>query len=240
MSRGLFVSFEGGEGTGKSTQARLLYESLLEAGHRSLLVHEPGSTELGWYLRNYLKTEHGLSKEAELFLFAAARVELVTTVIVPSLDEGIHVVADRFADSTMAYQGYGRRISLEAVRLINSFATGDLAPDLTLLLDIPPKEGLRRVGHPQLRLPLGTGEHAEPGRQDVEGQRQFEDQPSSFHQRVREGYQVLAKQTPGRWLVIDATQPEHVVRGSVWQAVLAKLKSTEVQEQVSKRTKPLL
>ena len=223
MPGGVFVSFEGGEGSGKTTQARILRDHLVKEGFPATLVHEPGSTELGWYLSRYLKGEHQLSKEAELLLFVAARVELVKDVIRPCLEQGRSVVADRFSDSTMAYQGYGRKISLEAIQSINSFATGNVTPDITFLLDIEPKEGLRLVGQPQLRLPLESPLEGTLGRQDMEGQRRFEDQPLDFHNRVREGYLKLAKQDPRRWIIIDARSPTQEVSEQVWGSVVPLL-----------------
>ena len=226
MPRPIFVSFEGGEGSGKTTQAAMLHERLVDADHRTILVHEPGSTYLGQYLRQYLKSEHHLSKEAELLLFVAARVELVNTVIRPSLKEGINIVADRFADSSMAYQGYGRKIDLDTIRFINTFATGDMTPDMTFLLDIEPEEGLRRVGHPQLRLPLDPGFEAPLGRQDGEGQRQFEEQPLNFHRRVREGFLKLAEQNPQRWIIVDSSCSVEKTSEQIWESVAHFLASS--------------
>ena len=225
MPRPIFVSFEGVEGSGKTSQAAILRDRLIESRHTAILVHEPGSTELGWYLRRYLKGEYNLSKEAELLLFAAARVELVSSVIKPSLKDGKSIVADRFEASSIAYQGYGRRMNLEAVRFINSFATDSVTPDITFLLDIHPEEGLRRVGNPQLSLPLESQAEVPLGRQEEEGQRQFEDQPLSFHKRVMEGYLELAKQDPQRWVVIDATCSMETVSCQIWEKVDQFLKT---------------
>ncbi len=225
MPRPIFVSFEGVEGSGKTSQAAILHDRLIESRHPTILVHEPGSTELGWYLRRYLKSEYKLSKEAELLLFAAARVELVNSVIKPSLQEEKSIVADRFAASSIAYQGYGRRINLEAVQFINSFATGDITPDITFLLDIYPEEGLLRIGHPQLRLALDPKAEASLIRQEEEGQRQFEEQPLNFHKRVRRGYLQLAKQNPQRWIIIDASCSVETVSDQVWRSVARLLKT---------------
>ena len=215
----IFVSLEGGEGSGKSTQASILHDRLVKSGHDAILVHEPGSTDLGWYLSRYLKSGKHRSKESELLLFVAARVELENTVIRPKLKQGVCIIADRFADSTVAYQGYGRRIDLEAVHFINSFATGDISPDITFLLDIEPEEGLRRVG--KLQIPLELEPRSEPylSRQEEENQRQFEDQPLAFHKRVRKGYLNLARKGPERWKVIPANGPQEDVSRSIWAKV---------------------
>ena len=225
MSRPIFISFEGVEGSGKTSQATILHDRLIESRHPTILVHEPGSTELGWYLRRYLKSEYSLSKEAELLLFAAARVELVNTVIKPSLKEEKSIIADRFVDSSIAYQGYGRKINLEDVQFINSFATGNITPDVTFLLDIHPEEGLFRIGHPQLRLALEPKDEVSLGRQEEEGQRQFEERPLDFHRRVREGYLQLAKQNRQRWIVIDASYSVETVSDQIWRSVAALLKT---------------
>ena len=223
MTAGLFVAFEGCEGSGKSTQAERLFRRLLELGEKVTMVHEPGTTQLGAYLRDYLKSKRPLTKEAELLLFEAARAQLVADELAPRLREGYVVIADRFAASSLAYQGYGRRIDLEAVRRLNHFATGGLSPGLTVLLDVGPAEGLRRVGEPQLRLALDPGESAEAGRQDLEGHRRFEDAPLTFHTRVRDGYRQMAEADPEGWVTIDASLAEQQVEELVWQAVAPRL-----------------
>ena len=219
MPRRVFVSFEGGEGSGKTTQATILHNRLVKEGYATSLVHEPGSTELGWYLRGYLKSKGNISREAELLLFVAARVELVNAVIRPSLNRGMSIVADRYADSSVAYQGYGRKIDLEMIQSLNDLATGGLMPDITFLMDIEPEKGLRAIGQPQLRLPLESGSEQSPVRQDQEGQRQFEEQPLEFHRRVREGYLKLAAQDLERWVVVDAGFSVDEVSEQVWGKV---------------------
>ena len=223
MSVPVFVSFEGGEGAGKSTQARLLREHLLDAGIQTVLVHEPGSTQLGWHLREYLKSKQPLTYAAELLLFEAARVELVINEVEPALKKGLTVIADRFEASTIAYQGYGRGLDLDLIDALNDFATGGVLPDITLLLDLDPEEGLRRVGHPQLSLGLMPDEETAVGRQDVEGQRRFEDQPLAFHARVRRGFTDLAQANPDRWVIVDASRSEEEVGAEVWRHVLRRL-----------------
>jgi dTMP kinase len=200
--RGLLVTFEGGEGSGKTTQAERLHARLVAAGRRALLIREPGGTPLGEELRQILLHRRAaIAPEAELLLFLAARAELVRRVIQPALDDGVVVVCDRFSDSTVAYQGFGRGLDVEPILSLNAWATGGLAPDLTLLLDAPVAVGLRR----QL---VDDDAFA---REDV-----------AFHTRVREGYLGLAADS-GRWRLIDATQPPDAVEAAVWSAVAAKL-----------------
>ena len=224
MATPLFVSFEGGEGSGKSTQTRLLHDKLWDAGMRATLVHEPGTTPLGEYLRTYLKSSQPLTSEAELLLFEAARAELVNQRIEPSLADGFQVIADRFEASTVAYQGYGRRLDPEVIAYLNQFATGGRTPDLTFLLDLEPAEGLRRVGSPQLSLGLEVGVQAALPREDVEGQRRFEEEALGFHRRVRRGFLELAGADEERWVIIDATMPEEKIARQVWERVSSKLK----------------
>ncbi len=197
----LFITFEGGEGCGKSFQAKALYRRLKRRASPALLTHEPGGTPLGRKLRRQLKRTEGsdISPLAELFLFNASRAQLVDEVIKPALGRGEIVVCDRFADSTAAYQSYGRGLALETVTAVNNAATGGLQPDLTVLLDIPPQSGLERKGEQ---------------RHD-----RFEQEALAFHQRVRDGYLKLAAGEPERWLVIDATLPKAKVEQIIWQHV---------------------
>lgn len=226
----MFVSFEGIEGCGKSTQADLLVEAMASAGLQVLPVHEPGSTSLGQRLRRFLKDESvSPTNEAELLLFCAARAELVTTVLRPSLDRGMHVVADRYADSTVAYQGYGRGLDLEMVKGVNAVATGGLSPDLTFLLDMTPAGGLARV-QPQLSLfSLEDEEGVDTVRQEEEGQRGFETEPLEFHRRVRRGYLEMAQAEPERWVVLDAGRPRDELAAQVWEEVQSRLGSGPVE-----------
>ena len=228
MPRSMFVSFEGGDGSGKSTQANLLHRRLVESGYPAVMVHEPGSTELGWYLSDYLKSERRLSREAELLLFAAARAELVGAVVAPSLRRGQSVVADRYADSTVAYQGYGRRLDMDFIRTVNSFAMAGTVPDVTFLLDQEPEKGLRRVGQPQMQMSLEPDAVPHLGRQDPEGRRRFEDTPISFHRRVRDGYLRLASEEPQRWVILDATAPTEEIAERVWGKVASLLGPPDV------------
>jgi len=200
LGRSLFVVLEGGEGCGKSTQAKLLGRELVQRGIPSLLVHEPGGTPLGEELRKYLKDPRQklLSPAAELSLIAAARAQLVAEVIKPALEAGKAVICDRFYPSTVAYQGYGRGIDLALIAQLNALVTQGLKPDLVVLLDLPAEEGLRRRG----------------GNDD-----RFESEPVEFHRRVHEGYHQIADEESGRWLLIDAHLPEAEIARLVWVKV---------------------
>ena len=226
MSNGLFIVFEGGEGSGKSTQAERLLQRLAENGCQAVLVREPGTTTLGLYLRDYLKSKRPLTLEAELLLFAAARAQLVSEEIRPTLQKGVTVVADRYTGSTVAYQGYGRGVSQEVVDYLNDYVTSGLDPDITFLLDADPTEGLGRVGSPQLQMALMPEDTSGVGREDVAGHRRFEDQAIGFHQRVRRGYLELAKATPG-WHTLDASLPIQELSDLVWDAVAPLLPRME-------------
>lgn len=219
----LFISFEGGDGSGKSTQAELLVERLSGLGIECMPVHEPGTTPLGHHVRAWVKggarTAGETSDLAELFLFSAARAQLVEEVVGPALvHPGTVVVADRYADSTAAYQGYGREIPVEHVEQVNAIATRDVWPDITFLLDCPPEEGLTRVGAFQMKLPFW----AEVEREN-EGVR-FEAASLDFHHRVRAGYLELAASDPVRWKVIDALRSVGEVHDDIWDAVSERLR----------------
>ena len=197
----LFITFEGGEGSGKSLQAGALYRKLSQLAIPALLTHEPGGTPFGNKLGRWLKwtEDKDISPLTELLLFNASRTESVTKVIHPNLGNGKVVICDRYVDSTTAYQGYGRGLDLEMVKAINDAATQGLKPNLTVLLDIPVEEGLGRK---------------RAGKQD-----RFEQEALAFHQRVREGYLKLAASDPGRWLVIDASQSKEEISQIIWQQV---------------------
>jgi dTMP kinase len=197
---GPFITFEGGEGCGKSTQSRLLVKKLEQQNIPVVLTHEPGGTALGNELRKTLKRKRdsSISPHAELFLLAASRAQLVAEVIRPALTEGKVVLCDRFTHSTMVYQGYGRGLDFTAINMVNNMATGNLNPDLIILLDIPPEQGLARKRSLQDR---------------------FELEDLSFHQRVREGYLKMAAAESDRWLVIDASLPKGKIAEIIWDRV---------------------
>ena len=197
----LFITFEGGEGCGKSTQARALYRRLLRSAMPALLTHEPGGTPLGKKLGRWLKwtDDKAITPLTELLLFNAARAQSVTEIIKPNLESGRIVISDRYTDSTTAYQGYGRGLDLEMVKAVNNAATQGIKPDLIALLDISAEAGLAR--------------------KKVKRQDRFEQEEIAFHNRVREGYLKLAKEEPQRWLVIDATLSKEKVAETIWQRV---------------------
>lgn len=203
---GLFITFEGGEGCGKSTQSRLLLKKLEQQNVPVILTHEPGGTVLGNELRRALKRRWGsfISPQAELFLLAASRAQLVTEVIRPALKEGKVVLCDRFTHSTMVYQGYGRGLDFTAIQMVNNMATRYLNPDLIIFLDISPEQGLAR-------------------KQSLKDRFELED--LSFHRRVREGYVKMAAAEPDRWLVIDASLPKGKIAGIIWDRVSRLLPS---------------
>jgi len=204
----LFITFEGGEGSGKSVQARALYRRLSKLGLPTLLTHEPGVTSLGKKIARWLKwaQDIDISPIAELLLFNASRAQLITEVIKPDLESGKVVISDRYADSTTAYQSYGRGLDLAMVKAVNNAAIQGLRPDLTVLLDIPAEAGLAR-------------------KRDRKQDR-FEREDIAFHQRVREGYLKLAANEPQRWLVIDASQSKAKVEQIIWQKVSQLLSSS--------------
>ena len=197
---GLFITFEGGEGCGKSTQSRLLLKKLEQQNIPVVLTHEPGGTALGNELRKTLKRKRdsSISPQAELFLLAASRAQLVAELIRPALEEGKVVICDRFTHSTMVYQGYGRGLDFTAIQMVNNMATGNLNPNLIILLDISPEQGLARKRSLKDR---------------------FELEDLSFHRRVREGYLKMAAAEPNRWLVIDASLPKAKIAEIIWDRV---------------------
>lgn len=218
--KGTFIALEGGEGSGKSTQAARLQARLLRERGHCILLREPGSTPLGDHLRSYLKSKRPLSLIAETMLFTAARAQMVEDIIAPALKQEKTVVCDRFMASTIAYQGYGRRGNMEMALALNRHATGGLKPDLTLLLDISPEEGLARVGKLQLTLDMDEDREQRlprTGAEDEDGRR-FEDLTIGFHRRVRKGYLQQARDNPG-WTVVDAGRREKLVARDIWEAV---------------------
>ncbi|MDF1824277.1 MAG: dTMP kinase [Verrucomicrobiales bacterium] len=191
MQRGKFISFEGSEGCGKSTQIKRFVSMLESRGHEVIQTREPGGTAVGEKIRHLLQfdSEAGdLTDESELLLFAASRAQLVRRVIEPALAAGTWVVADRFLDSTAVYQGVGRGLDPAAVKAINGFAVGSTMPDLTLLLDLDVK-----IGHARAVA-------SSDGQKD-----RIEDQPLDFFEVVRDGYLALAAEAPDRIAVIDAS-----------------------------------
>jgi len=203
--KGVFITFEGPDGAGKTTQLNLLAAYLKKEGYKVLSTREPGGTPLAEGIRSLLLSPWGeeIYGLTEVFLYAASRVQHVREKILPALAEGKIVLCDRFTDSTLAYQGYGRGMELEFLHRLNHLATGGLKPALTLLLDLPPEEGLRR------------------GKKGKEGmvRDRLEEEDLDFHHRVREGFLDLARQEPERIKIIDARQPVEKVFAEVLAAV---------------------
>ena len=202
----LFITLEGPDGGGKSTQARLLVEYLTGRGVPALLTREPGGTPIGDQIRRTLMDlgNTGMHPRTEILLFSASRAQIVHQVIRPRLEAGGVVVCDRFYDSTLAYQGYGHGLDLAALRAITDFATGGLRPDLTFLIDLPAEDGLRRRRR--------GGQWNRLDAYDL-----------GFHQRVRQGYFDLAAAEPGRWVTVDATRPVETVQSEIRRVVEARL-----------------
>ncbi len=197
----LFITFEGGEGCGKSVQAKALYQRLSKLATPVVLTHEPGGTPLGDKISRWLKWTQGtdIPPLTELLLFNDSRAQLVTEVIKPSLGSGQIVICDRFADSTTVYQGYGRGLDLKVTKAINNSATQGIKPQLTILLDIPAEAGLAR--------------------KQSDKKDRFEKEDINFHEKIRQGYLKLAAEEPERWLVVDATQSKEQIAEIIWQKV---------------------
>jgi dTMP kinase len=199
----LFITFEGPEGGGKSTQIKLLASWLAEAGCDVLMTREPGGTRIGDGVRSLvLNPDHvEMQPQAEILLYSAARAQLVGEVIRPHLARGGIVLCDRYADSTLAYQGYGRQLDLAELRMITAFATGRLVPDLTICLDLPVLDGLRRK---QANARASSDDWNRIEREELE-----------FHERVRAGYLELARMAGERWWVVDARQSVEQAQASI-------------------------
>ncbi len=204
---GIFITFEGPDGSGKTTQAHLLAEWLRDQGHDVLLTREPGGSDIGDQIRDVLhdSANAAMAPRTEFLLYSASRAQHVSQLILPSLAADKLVISDRYADSSLAYQGYGRGLDLETLHAITAFATQGLKPDLTLYFDITAGEGLQR------RLLSGDVWN----RMDAE--------TLAFHRRVRAGYLELANAAPGRWEVINANRPISDVQRDVRDIVEARL-----------------
>lgn len=199
---GYLITFEGGEGSGKTYQSKLLHRRLLEKKKEAIYVYEPGVTKIGEYIRRILKSNrHKISPEVELLLFSASRSLLVDEIIIPALTDNKIVICDRFADSTLVYQGYGRGMDIDLVTRIIQMTTKNIIPNLTVLLDIEPDIGLGR------KKSITTD--------------RFHDEDVMFHTRVREGFLKVAEENKQRWIVIDATLDRKEIAEAIWVKVLA-------------------
>jgi dTMP kinase len=194
--KGKFITFEGSEGCGKSTQSRLLYEYIKKKGLKAIYLREPGGTAVGEKIRNILldNGNTAISSECEMLLYMAARAQLVSEIIKPALKKGITVVCDRFLDSTIAYQGYGLGIGIGPIKYIGKLATGNIQPDLTIFLDLPLKDGLK---HRKLK------------------EDRIEKRSLSYHGRVRNGYLVLAAQDPRRIKIVKVDKDRNKTQGRI-------------------------
>jgi len=211
MPRGIFVSFEGSEGCGKSTQIRLLADRLKALGHQVILTREPGGTEIGEQLRHLLqfsKAGHAMASETELLLFTASRAQLVREVIAPALEAGTIVLADRFLDSTTVYQGVARKLDPAEVAAINRFAVGDTLPDITFVFDLDPVIARERLRHRP--APAGA-----PDR--------MEGQSAAFFEAVRTGYLALAHDNPTRIRLLDAAGTVEDLSDRIWQELAPRI-----------------
>ncbi len=208
---GFFISFEGPEGGGKSTQVHRLAAALAEQGYAVWTTREPGGTRIGEMIRPILlgSKQAPLSAYTEALLFTAARAQLVDEVIRPRLHRGEVVLCDRYGDSTLAYQGYGRGIELEALRRLQREATGGLSPDLTLLLDLPVEAGLARIPR--------------------NAQDRLDRETVAFHQRVHAGYREMAAQDPHRWREVDASRDPDQVASRILELARAALRAAGIQ-----------
>jgi len=208
MPKGLFITFEGTEGCGKSTQIKLLAEHLKGIGHRVRTLREPGGTPIGEEIRHTLKhseNNHAMTAEAELLLMNASRAQIVREVIRPALADGEMVLCDRFSDSTVAYQGYGRELDLDKVKSVIGFAVGETKPNLTLFLHVPAEVSAQRLRSRQSTLPFVRD--------------RIEEADRKFFERVAHGYGVIAASEPQRVKFINGALPVAVVCAEIWKIV---------------------
>ena len=209
-STGTLISFEGSEGSGKSTQIARLAAHFQETKHEVLTTREPGGTEIGEQVRNIIvhnSKGDEMCAETELLLFAAARAQVVREVIAPALMRGAIVLSDRFLDSSTVYQGIGRNLAADPVAQINRFAVGNVMPDLTIVIDVPTEVSLARLKQRASDLPD-----------------RMERENVNFYKKIREGYLVLAKGMPERFIVIDGTKTEDAIAKKIWTEVQGRLK----------------
>jgi dTMP kinase len=206
---GQLISFEGSEGSGKSTQMSRLAARLQASGREVVSTREPGGTEIGEQIRNIIvhnSKGDEMCAETELLLFTAARAQVVREVIAPALVRGAVVLSDRYLDSSTVYQGIGRNLAADPVSQINRFAVGNVMPDLTLVIDVPTEVGLARIRRRASDLPD-----------------RMERENIDFYKKIREGYLLLARGLPDRFVVVDGTQTEEVIEKKIWTVVKERL-----------------
>jgi dTMP kinase len=210
--KGTFITFEGIEGSGKSTQIALLSNYLTATGVRHVLTREPGGTLIGDQVRKILldPANRALDPAAELLLYAAGRAQHLREIIIPALADGTNVLCDRFSDATLAYQGYGRGLNIEMIRALDRIVTAGMRPDLTLLFDIEAASGIARA----------RGRNNSRG---LEAEARFENEELAFHERVRQGYLTLVAQEPVRIRVVDASSSPEAVQAKVRMIVDERL-----------------
>jgi dTMP kinase len=211
MARGAFITFEGSEGCGKSTQVKRLAARLEQAGVPTLVTREPGGTAIGEKIRDLLQfapESFAMMPETEVLLFEASRAQLVRETIQPALQQGMVVISDRFFDSTTVYQGVARKLAPDIVATLNAFAVGDTRPDVTFILDIDVETArnrmLRRV------RPVAVKDR-------------MEDEPIEFYESVCHGYRELAKRAPNRFILIDGAQSPEAIEDQIWNLVQSKI-----------------
>jgi dTMP kinase len=208
-TNGRLISFEGSEGSGKSTQISRLAAQLQQAGREVVSTREPGGTEIGEQIRNIIvhnSKGDEMCAETELLLFTAARAQVVREVIVPALTRGAVVLTDRYLDSSTVYQGIGRNLAADPVAQVNRFAVGHVMPDLTIVIDVPTEVSLARIRQRASDLPD-----------------RMERQNIDFYKKIREGYLVLAQGLPDRFVVFDGTLPQDALEKKIWATVKARL-----------------
>jgi dTMP kinase len=213
MARGTFITFEGSEGCGKSTQVRRLAARLEKAGINTLVTREPGGTAIGEKIRDLLQfapESFAMTPETEVLLFEASRAQLVRETILPALEQGTTVISDRFFDSTTVYQGVARKLSPDIIGTLNQFAVGSARPDITFILDIDVETArgrlLRRV-------------------RPVTQKDRMEEQPIEFYERVCQGYRELAQREPGRFVLIDGAQSPDAIESEIWNTVRSRIEN---------------
>ena len=211
--KGMFITFEGIEGSGKSTQIALLANHLTARGVRHVLTREPGGTSIGDQVRKILldPANSSLDPAAELLLYAAGRAQHLREIILPALADGTNVLCDRFSDATLAYQGYGRGLDTEMIRSLDRIVTSGMRPDLTLLFDIEAASGIARA-------------RGRNNRRGLEAEARFENEELAFHERVRQGYLTLVAQEPDRIRVVDASSSPEAIQGQVRKIVDERLR----------------